>query len=86
MRLVKVLVPSGSLTYVCGLPLWGSFVYFDSCPCALFSFLSLSWVLSFYKVLQGFIIILGGSFVFLEMWVLPFCSLYSPLSLVLWFI
>jgi hypothetical protein len=27
------------------------------CPCPLFLFLSLSWVLSFHKVWQGFIII-----------------------------
>jgi hypothetical protein len=27
----------------------------DFCPCPLFPFLSLSWVLSFYKVWQGFI-------------------------------
>jgi len=34
----------------CGLPLLG-------CPCPLFLFLSLSWVLSSHKVWQGFIII-----------------------------
>jgi hypothetical protein len=36
----------------------GSFACLDSGPGTLFLFLSLSWVLSFYKVRQGFIIIM----------------------------
>ncbi len=39
----------------CGWPLWSSFACLDSGPCTLFPFLSLSGVLSFYKVWQGFI-------------------------------
>jgi len=39
----------------CGPPLLGCFDCLDFCPCPLFPFLSLSWVLSFYKVWQGFI-------------------------------
>jgi hypothetical protein len=53
--LVEVSVLSGSITF-----LWpasfGLFAYLDFGPCPLFLFLSLSWVLSFYKVWQGFII------------------------------
>jgi hypothetical protein len=51
---VEVLVLSGSLT-----SLWpdsfGLFACLDFGPCPLFFFLSLAWVLSFYKVWQGFI-------------------------------
>jgi hypothetical protein len=48
----------------CGSPLWGSFACLDFGPCSLFLFLSCSWVLSFYKVWQGFIILVsfGGFF------------------------
>jgi len=34
----------------CGTPLWGSFACLNFGPCYLIFFLSLSWVLSFYKV------------------------------------
>jgi hypothetical protein len=51
---VEVLVLSGSLFSV-----WhassGLFAGLDFGPSALFLFLALSWVLSFYKVWQGFI-------------------------------
>jgi hypothetical protein len=50
MQLVKVLILSGSLTF-------GLFACLDFSPsCHLFHFLLHSWVLSFYGVLQAFII------------------------------
>jgi len=40
----------------CGQPLLGCLLAWNFGPCPLFLFLSLSWVLSFHKVWQGFII------------------------------
>jgi hypothetical protein len=55
MRLVEGSVLSGSLS-----SLWPAsfapFACLDFGPCPLFLFLSIAWVLSFYKVWQGFII------------------------------
>jgi len=51
---VEVLVFSGSLTSL-WLASFGPFACLDFGPGPLFLFLSLSWVLSFYKVGQGFI-------------------------------
>jgi hypothetical protein len=52
--LVEVSVLSGSHTSLCPAS-FGLFACLDFGACPLFLFLSLSWVLSFYKVRQGFI-------------------------------
>jgi hypothetical protein len=54
MQAIEVLILSCSLTLV--LPAsFGLFACLDFGPCPLFLSLSLSWVLSFYEVWQGFI-------------------------------
>jgi hypothetical protein len=57
MEVLKVLVLSDSITSL-WLASFGLLACLDFGPCPLFLFLSLSWVLSFDKVWQRFIIML----------------------------
>jgi hypothetical protein len=56
MQLVEGSVLSGSLSSLCGLPLWGCLLAWTLVLAPCFFFSPFAWVLSFYKVWQGFII------------------------------